>query len=483
MGPTAVGAAVVILVAGIVLASRPDLAITAASPSASPSGSGQVSIASLSPSTSPRPSRFIASPPPCLPAKQDRDTSLVVRSGFSTWQPPTYDQGGVEPALPNDWTQRITEVRESDPGTAIRVAAGGELSVSTWALVCLASATATFLKLDAPGTQTQVTAGGAIDPVASSGLLVAPGPGDWLVRIVVAIPLPSELRWMEAYGRLLVGADTIPPRPFVLPAVACRTADGAADADLFVGEVAAPAAAPGVGPTAPVLIPFGSIVEVRLHGDRCATTWVVQGVRRDALGNVVARYEIAYRSESPDPAIASQNRFRFVPEQTFGTWDITATFSFQDGTATTRTWTITYEEVRVPPLVVAQQGGTTSVRAWIGCGVYIEGPGGGSNRGDQCGSNLPDEPLERIVVPVGARLTFEVLGWVIADWNAGGGMISGDPANFVWTEEGVLRGATSPPVDFPAPRAGSWALQLYATVIRPDGLRVNGSWFALIDVR
>ena len=477
MGPAAIGVAVVILAAGIVLASRPDLAIVAASPSGSPTASGDVGIATPITGTSPRPTRFIASPPPCALWDGNSAPDLLVRSGFRAWQPPSYEASG-DPSLEADWGALISEVRTRDPSTALGVAAGDEIRVSTFSMTCLAAAWATFVRLDASENPTPIIVGGSIDPAAPAGRFVAPGPGDWLIRITVEIPLASNARWMETYARLLVGADGVPPVPSVLPATACRLHDSR-EAALFIDG------APVQGNVITV-IPFGSVVEVRLAGDHCATTWLIRGVKRVTPDSPdAATFEIAYRSPTPDPAVASQNRFPIAPETPRGTWDVSGTFRFPDGTEIVRTWAVSYRELIVPPLLVGRQGSTSRVKAWVGCGFGVQLPNGGWTGGDGCASNLPEEPLELLIVPAGSRLSFDVDGWEIADWNAEAGTISdgsNGPRMFEGAADGFLRGATSPPVDFPAPGTGTWALMLRGTVVQ-DGTRVSGGWVMLIEVR
>ena len=122
-------------------------------------------------------------------------------------------------------------------------------------------------------------------------------------------------------------------------------------------------------------------------------------------------------------------------------------------------------------------------KAWVGCGFSLH-LRNGYETSDSCGSNLPDEPLETLVVSRGDRLTFDGGGWSILEWwQATTGAFRGEPAVFEETEGGFLRSASSPPVDFPVPKSvGIWTLGLGTCVVR-DGSQICGTWYVKVDVR
>ena len=497
---------VVIVATGIVLAARPDLTIMAASPTPSvaesPLGSDAVVVASprptptLRPSGAPRPSSPPPTPAPCLRTGDDSlpdirlstevgSTGVVnINSGFGSTGDPR--------AVP--WTEAMSLVRDTAPDLIARVGINGRIVLSTSDGACLVRAEATFA--DFRGAEPLEGAIVAPSDAARRTITVAPpAPGEWVVRLLTEFEGTSGLRWMESYARVRVGETIAPPIQWVTPARACGTGTGPADLDLYIDDVrfagwpwSGVAGATAPPSTAPVRVPVGSVVEVRIAGDRCAVTWRIEARKRATTASGGPEIQVeSYVNNAPNPAVAAQNRFRMDLGLGLATWDMTGSVQLADRTSIVAAWVLEMDGLVAPPLMIGRQDRSARVQALPGPCASVSLRNGHSTNGhftgESCATNLPASPLATLIVPVGSRLTFAAPGWTVEYWQASTGTIRGEPPVFEYTEGGFLRSASSPPVEFTFPATtGRRTLGLNACLER-DGNRTCGDWFVTIDVR
>lgn len=490
---------VVIVAVGIVLAGRPDLWVIAPGPSvaASPVESSAAGLASPSRAPSPRPSatprRSFAppSPTPCVAIGGDSIPDVVFRSDAGVTTVYAVNAGGGPPLAQVGWAEALSFVRQTEPPSVARIGSFDPLVLTTSEGTCLIRVEVTFA--DFHGAPPLAPA--VIEPEDSSQRtfsVVTPGPGDWAVRLLVEFAGTGEPRWLEAYARVRVGENVAPPIQWVTPARPCGPGSGPADLALHIDDIAMPGwpwsgAAEATAPpsTTPVRVPPGSVIEARIAGDRCAATWRFEATRRATAGSVEPHVVVeTYTNAVPDTAVAAQNRFRMELGLGPATWDVTGTVQLADGTTVVAAWVLELDGLGVPrALLVGRQDRSARVEAVVGNCVSIQLRNGSSGV-DACGSDVPTSPLATLVVPIGSRLTFaEPPGWNVQYWGAATGVIRGEPPWFDSPQEGFLRSASSPPVDFPVPATpGKRTLVLNACLVR-DGNQACGNWFVTLDVR
>ncbi len=488
-GPAAVGLAAVVLIAGLMFASRPDLAIVAASPQPSPSGSDSIAVASPRAADPARPTK---APPPSLPCQSvppAEPVDVILRWASGSWHPGVKRDGPFEVALPETWTGAFDLVQTLDPEQAMRVVNLGRIDLTTSEPWCLSSWSVTAVKLEGPGVLAAFSLGQAkLDPAGIKATFVAPPVGSWLLRILAELPTFSGPRFIEAYAQLTVGDWPTGEAAQVQPAVPCGSDRAQAGATLIVdgrsvvGVALSPAGSPGPVST-PISVPLGAELLVVTEAERCAVGWSIDAIPGSNLGNRGPRQLAWYDNAVLDQAIAAQNRFPLALGPIGGDWDIVARLKFADGTRVDIAWAVRVEGLTVPPLLIGRMGHAAVAKAWVGCGFSLH-LRNGYEASDACESNLPEEPLETFVVGQGDRLTFDGGGWSIVDWwQATTGVFRGEPAAFEEKEGGFLRSASSPPVDFPVPKSiGTWTLGLGTCLVR-DGNQICGTWYVKVDVR
>lgn len=485
--PVAIAAAVVVIVGGIVFANRPDPAITAASPAVSPAAPVPATPDPVA--TSPT-----VAPPPCVLLSGVDTPELELSWAGEDRNPVVASQWPFEPAPPDDWSAPFRDVAGAGPRARIVVAYGAsQIVLTTQPAGCLAEVRAEAVRLDAVSAISPWPLGSAhIDASGARAMVTPPPAGEWLLRIVAETPTSAGSRWIEAYAWISIGIGGGGNQiPLVTPVVPCGPeTDGETGVDLYIDGVIVPGVTPGPGGAlpsgiVPSVVPFGSTVEIRTAGDRCALAWTVDAAQRpgpSGTTEVIGWETPVYEPVVRDPRIAAQNRFG-VGSGTPGEWALSADVQFADGTRAAKAWAVRMEALDVPALRVGAINRPGRVTAWIGCGFGIEQSNGGHFGGDSCVSNLPQEPLETLIVARGSRLTFEVDGWVIGDWFAGVGSFRGAGPAFEDSQDGFLRSASSPPVDFPVPATvGLTTLKISGSISR-DGVRIYGEWFVMLDVR
>ncbi len=484
--PVAAVAAGLVLVLGIALATRPGGGLTTALES--PSG------ASPSSSVAPPPSVPMASPGPtdttmpCADAPFVDPARLSLRWRTAAIEPLVWTDGPTEPTRPDSWAEPTDRVSDRESAAAMAVDDLARMELATAARRCIHRWSLTFIDLEGGAGQLETRVqGGSREPGGPVAEFVAPPRGVWLVRIVVEFTGIGGSRWVEAYAHLAVGEARVIPD--VSPLVPCGPDESLAGAVLhidskgYAGAPLAPGSTPPTGGSL-IVIPLGAEMSVAIDADRCAVRWSIILIPRPGQGRDGGAEELAgYDSVVRDPAIAAQNRFSIGFGPRGGDWDLVGSFTFVDGTTLETAWPLRIEPFVAPALQVRRQGHSAVATAWIGCGyaLNLRNGHGGTN---SCGSTLPHEPLEALALGRGERLTFDAGAWSIEEsWSARMGAFHGDPPNFETFDNGLLRSASSPPVDFPAPSSiGTWTLGLDACVLR-DGNQVCGTWYVNVVVR
>lgn len=492
-GPVAIAAAMIVIVGGLVLAGRPDLATTAASPSPSASGSApDGAIASPWPGEpATGPTKRPVPGPTCVPVIPRFQPNLVLRWGSGSWDPVYLWDTYAKPREREDWTELFDRRSEISPDHVMRVADLGRIELASRDRLCIASWSVTYVKIDGPNVLTSVHGGsGRPDPTQESVTFIAPPVGDWLVHLIVELPSEGDSRWIEAFTRLRVGDWPIGPAAEVEPLAPCGPDDAAPGVALLIDGEPSDGAPLPAGATPPptttlIAVPLGSALLATTNSDRCAIGWSIDLIPRpdQGLGDRGPEQLAWYDNAALDPTVAAQNRFPIGVGPAGGDWDLVGRFTFVGGATLDVVWPLRVEAFAVPPLHVRRQGQTAFVNAWVGCGFSMS-LRNGYETSDSCGSNLPQEPLETLVVKRGDRLTFDTGAWSTSGWwSAQTGVFRGEGPSFVETEGGFLRSASSPPVDFPAPPSvGTWTVSLGTCVVR-DGNQVCGQWFVNVEVR
>lgn len=314
--------------------------------------------------------------------------------------------------------------------------------------------------------------------------------GDWIVRVVAeyatGLAGHDARAVMERFFRVFAGSG--PVLPLVGPEIPCEPLPAGAppprlelvadDGDPVEGVDISIRTSPGGHEGAVVTAAFPGRLQLRVVGNVCATSWLVQfmdATTRDVLN------ENAEVNPGENPFLVAQNRMD-LPNLILGHSIVEATVNFGRDISSWVGWDVTIIG-SPPPTVEAVGPGGTPVTARPGCGAGWT-LADGRNAWEPCGAYVVPEGTDLLRVRSGRTVRLEIAGWTIVSWSISCGERSSSGTEFLETMGCNLGGGEARTIgDGPArflPLPGRHVVSAWITAERAGDV-VGAQYFVEIE--